>query len=189
MAVKKFKARVKVASGNRTEVRIEAASTTDARKLLEAQYGKGSVVGAPQPVRDSSFVGARSNTETIVAILEAFLDRRTWRKAELACHLGVTTSTIHKRLCELQPHGIPLSEEREHPHVYWSVPKTWYPGGCAAVQSCVTTQADAQRRRRTFEYDSHRDHLGCSRGLARMIEALAQAERLGYEVIVCAAIS
>jgi predicted DNA-binding transcriptional regulator YafY len=74
-------------------------------------------------------MGARSNTESIVAILKAFLDQRTWKQAALARHIGVSAATVHKRLRELQTHGIPLAEEREHPHVYWSVPKTWYPGG------------------------------------------------------------
>lgn len=74
-------------------------------------------------------MGARSNTETIVAILKAFLDQRTWKQAELARHVGVSAATIHKRLSELQDHGFPLAQEREHPHVYWSVPRNWYPGG------------------------------------------------------------
>jgi len=74
-------------------------------------------------------VGSRSPTETIVAILKAFLDQRTWAQAELARHVGVSPATVHKRLCELQATGIPLTSEKEHPHVFWSVPKTWYPGG------------------------------------------------------------
>jgi predicted DNA-binding transcriptional regulator YafY len=74
-------------------------------------------------------VGQRSNTETIVAILKAFLDQRTWKQAELARHVGVQPATIHKRLVELSACGIPLEREKDHPHVYWSVPKSWYPGG------------------------------------------------------------
>jgi predicted DNA-binding transcriptional regulator YafY len=74
-------------------------------------------------------VGSRSNTETIVAILKAFLDQRTWKQADLGRHVGVATPVIQKRLRELQASGIPLESEREHPHVFWSVPKSWYPGG------------------------------------------------------------
>lgn len=74
-------------------------------------------------------VGTRSSTETIVAILKALLDRRTWKQADLARHVGISTAALHKRLMELQANGIPLDSEREHPHVYWSVPKHWYPGG------------------------------------------------------------
>ncbi len=74
-------------------------------------------------------MGQRSNTETIVAILKAFLDNRTWKQAELARHVGVNAGTLHKRLIELAANGIPLTAEKDHPHVYWSVPKSWYPGG------------------------------------------------------------
>jgi predicted DNA-binding transcriptional regulator YafY len=74
-------------------------------------------------------VGQRSNTETIVAILKAFLDHRTWKQADLARHVGVQPATVHKRLEELRASGVPLDSEKDHPHVYWSVPKSWYPGG------------------------------------------------------------
>ena len=74
-------------------------------------------------------MGHSSNTEARVAILKAFLDQRTRKQADLARHVGVSAATIHKRLEELRANGIPLASEKEHPHVYWSVPKTWYPGG------------------------------------------------------------
>lgn len=74
-------------------------------------------------------MGTRSSTETIVAILKALLDRRTWKQADLARHVGISSAALQKRLVELQANGIPLDSEREHPHVYWSVPKHWYPGG------------------------------------------------------------
>jgi predicted DNA-binding transcriptional regulator YafY len=74
-------------------------------------------------------VGQRSNTETIVAILKAFLDQRTWKQADLARHVGVRPATIHKRLQELLASGVPLESDKDHPHVYWSLPKSWYPGG------------------------------------------------------------
>lgn len=83
-------------------------------------------------------MGQRSNTETIVAILKAFLDKRTWKQAELARHIGVSPATIHKRLAELRASGIPLEDEREHPHVFWSVPKSWYPGGVLFTSEQVT---------------------------------------------------
>ena len=63
-------------------------------------------------------MGQRSNTETIVAILKAFLDKRTWKQADLARHIGVQAATIHKRLMELRAAGIPLHDEKEHPHVF-----------------------------------------------------------------------
>jgi predicted DNA-binding transcriptional regulator YafY len=83
-------------------------------------------------------VGQRSNTETIVAILKAFLDRRTWKQADLARHIAVQPATLHKRLVELRANGVPLHDEREHPHVFWSVPKSWYPGGVLFTSEQVT---------------------------------------------------
>jgi predicted DNA-binding transcriptional regulator YafY len=84
-------------------------------------------------------VGQRSNTETIVAILKAFLDQHTWSQAALAKRVGVNPPTVHKRLIELQSNGVPLTDERDHPHVYWSVPKSWYPGGVLFTGEQVTT--------------------------------------------------
>jgi predicted DNA-binding transcriptional regulator YafY len=83
-------------------------------------------------------VGQRSNTETIVAILKAFLDTPTWKQADLARYVGVQPATLHKRLVELRANGIPLHDEREHPHVFWSVPKSWYPGGVLFTSEQVT---------------------------------------------------
>jgi predicted DNA-binding transcriptional regulator YafY len=74
-------------------------------------------------------VGQRSNTETIVAILMAFIDQKTWKQADLARHIGIQAATLHKHLEELRSKQFPLESERDHPHVYWSLPKTWYPGG------------------------------------------------------------
>jgi predicted DNA-binding transcriptional regulator YafY len=83
-------------------------------------------------------VGQRSQTETIVAILKAFLDQRTWKQADLARQVGIQAATLHKRLEELRASGIPLQAERDHPHVYWSVPKSWYPGGVLLTSEQVT---------------------------------------------------
>ena len=83
-------------------------------------------------------MGQRSSTETIVAILKAFLDTRTWKQADLARHIGVLPASLHKRLLELKASGIPLHDEREHPHVFWSVPKSWYPGGVLLTGEQVT---------------------------------------------------
>jgi predicted DNA-binding transcriptional regulator YafY len=83
-------------------------------------------------------VGQRSNTETIVAILKAFLDTRTWKQADLARRIEIQPATLHKRLVELQASGIPLTSERDHPHVFWSVPKSWYPGGVLLTSEQVT---------------------------------------------------
>lgn len=83
-------------------------------------------------------MGQRSKTETVIAILKAFLDHKTWQQAELARHVGVQPATIHKQLMELAEYGVPLSFEKDHPHVYWSLPKSWYPGGVLFTGEQVT---------------------------------------------------
>jgi predicted DNA-binding transcriptional regulator YafY len=83
-------------------------------------------------------VGSRSSTETVVAILKAFLDQRTWKQAELARQVAVSTAAAHKCLVELQKYGVPLTSDKDHPHVYWSVPKSWYPGGVLFTGEQVT---------------------------------------------------
>lgn len=74
-------------------------------------------------------VGQRSATETIAAVMQAFLAQRTWQQSQLADQLGLKVPALRKRLLELKETGMPLSREEEHPHVYWSVPKSWFPGG------------------------------------------------------------
>jgi predicted DNA-binding transcriptional regulator YafY len=73
-------------------------------------------------------MGQRRSTETVIAILQAFLDKRTWTQAELARHTGVDSQVVRKHCEELQRHGFPLEREEETPQVFWSVPKGWFPG-------------------------------------------------------------
>jgi predicted DNA-binding transcriptional regulator YafY len=73
-------------------------------------------------------VGRRSQTETIAGIYQAFLQRRTWPQAALARELEVTVEALRRVLGELQAGGMPLHRDEDHPHVYWSVGKDWYPG-------------------------------------------------------------
>lgn len=61
--------------------------------------------------------------------MQAFLSQRVWSQASLADALGLKVPALRKRLTELQASGMPLTREEDHPHVYWSVPKTWFPGG------------------------------------------------------------
>jgi biotin operon repressor len=57
------------------------------------------------------------------------MKRRYWRsQADLARDLGLTTESVRTLLGELVDAGITLESKREHPNVYWRVPKTWYPG-------------------------------------------------------------
>ena len=73
-------------------------------------------------------VGQRSATETLFGIIAAFIEKRTWTQADLARRLDTRPETIRKRLLELVEGGFQLEREDDHPHVYWSVPKTWFPG-------------------------------------------------------------
>jgi predicted DNA-binding transcriptional regulator YafY len=73
-------------------------------------------------------MGQRSTTETVVAVLQAFLQKRSWKQVELARHADVTVAALRKHLNELSASGFPLVREDDHPHVWWSVPKGWFPG-------------------------------------------------------------
>jgi predicted DNA-binding transcriptional regulator YafY len=73
-------------------------------------------------------MGQRSKTETVVAVLQAFLQKRSWMQAELARHVEVSVAALRKHLNELSASGFPLERDDDHPHVWWSVPKDWFPG-------------------------------------------------------------
>jgi predicted DNA-binding transcriptional regulator YafY len=73
-------------------------------------------------------VGQRTPTETLFGIIAAFVEDRTWSQAALARRLETRPETIRRRLEELQAGGFKLERSVEHPQVYWSVPKHWFPG-------------------------------------------------------------
>jgi predicted DNA-binding transcriptional regulator YafY len=106
-----------------------AGAQRDGKRGGAVRFHEGSVTIAR--------VGQRSPTETIAGIYQAFLARRTWPQSELAKEVGVTRDTIRRILTELVDKGMPLSREEEHPHVYWSVPKNWYPGSVIFKQEEV----------------------------------------------------
>jgi predicted DNA-binding transcriptional regulator YafY len=76
-------------------------------------------------------VGQRTATETLFGIVAAFIEKRTWSQADLARRLETRPDTIRKRLGELAAAGFKLERDEDHPHVYWSVPKNWFPGALA----------------------------------------------------------
>jgi predicted DNA-binding transcriptional regulator YafY len=76
-------------------------------------------------------MGQRTATDTLFGIVAAFVEQRTWTQAALARKLEVGTETIRRRLEELSASGLTLHREEERPHVYWSVPKDWFPGALA----------------------------------------------------------
>ena len=73
-------------------------------------------------------MGQRSSTVTVVQLVQAFLEKRTWTQKALADRLEMTTPAVREKLKELQA-VFGLEREDDHPHVYWSVPKNWFPGG------------------------------------------------------------
>jgi predicted DNA-binding transcriptional regulator YafY len=72
-------------------------------------------------------VGQRSQTETLAGIYQAFLQKRTWAQSALAKELGISVDPLRRVLGELLERGMPLSRDEDHPQVYWSVPKGWFP--------------------------------------------------------------
>lgn len=75
-------------------------------------------------------MGRRSAAETVIAIVTAFLERSSWSQAELARRIGIQTPQVRKHLLELERQGVmPLESEADPPHVVWSVPRQWFPGG------------------------------------------------------------
>src|SRR5580700_6801604 len=101
-------------------------------------------------------MGQRSRTETVAAVMAALLVRRSWSQAELAREVGVRTEALRTLLEELRASGVPLVSEKDHPHVYWSVPKTWFPGGVLFKQEDVP---DLVRLFRRLPRSKARDRL------------------------------
>jgi predicted DNA-binding transcriptional regulator YafY len=82
-------------------------------------------------------MGQRSPTETLAGIYQAFLARRTWTQSALARELEISPERISRILRDLHSRGMPLERQEDHPHVYWSVPKRWFPGSVIFKQEEV----------------------------------------------------
>lgn len=74
-------------------------------------------------------MGSRPASETVARILVAFLREPTWSQAALARTCEVSSKQVKRHLDGLAASGMPLEREEDHPHVYWSVPRGWFPGG------------------------------------------------------------
>ncbi|MFO0726429.1 MAG: hypothetical protein U1E65_21765 [Myxococcota bacterium] len=73
---------------------------------------------------------SRSSSTSAVRIFQAFLRQRTWPQAALAREVGIGAAQLKRLLEGLEQDGVlPLEREVDHPHVYWSLPKGWFPGG------------------------------------------------------------
>jgi predicted DNA-binding transcriptional regulator YafY len=91
-------------------------------------------------------VGQRGRTESVTAVLAALFTRKTWRQSELAREVGLSTEALRKLLKELQATVVHLEQQAEHPHVYWSAPRTWFPGGVLFEQRLVPELLQQLRR-------------------------------------------
>jgi predicted DNA-binding transcriptional regulator YafY len=114
-------------------------------------------------IKLGGFMGRLSGTESAIALIVAFIDRRTWSQTELAAHLEIKVAAVRARIGELQAAGVPLERDEDHPHVYWSVPKGWVPG---AIKLTPRELGDLLRVLRRAPDDSARAQV-----LARILEA------------------
>lgn len=84
-------------------------------------------------------MGQRTSSETVVAIIVAFWRKPVWSQADLARECGVSSRAVRRHLDELSVAGWPFEREDDHPHVYWSVPKAWFPGGMLLEPAAVAS--------------------------------------------------
>lgn len=82
-------------------------------------------------------MGRRAGYESLSSVFQAFLRQRTWRQADLAREAELVPAQLRRVLCDLTRNGMPLERIEERPDVFWSVPKTWFPGGIALSQEDV----------------------------------------------------
>jgi predicted DNA-binding transcriptional regulator YafY len=85
-------------------------------------------------------VGRRSGTETAVAVLAAFIERRSWAQAALARRVGVSVRALRACLLSMEESGrFPLEREDVPPHVVWRLPASWLPEGVALSRKDAQT--------------------------------------------------
>jgi predicted DNA-binding transcriptional regulator YafY len=114
-------------------------------------------------------MGQRSPTETLAGIYQAFLAKRTWTQAALARELEISADRISRILRDLHSQGMPLERQEEHPHVYWSVPKRWFPGSVLFKQEEIP---ELLRQLRRIPHGQGRARL-----LSLVVEQLPAASR------------
>lgn len=85
-------------------------------------------------------MGKRAAVETVTAIVAAFWKQRRGPKRSWAGSWGWRRgrcASIWRSWCELVRAGWPLDKDEDHPHVFWSVPKSWFLDGVLLGQSDV----------------------------------------------------
>lgn len=138
-------------------------------------------------------MGARSKTETALRVLAALLEQRTWKQAELARHVGVETQTVKRCMEELEAAGVPLESQKDHPHVYWSVPKSWLPHGVTLPRELLVDMLRrVARSAMPGEHDRLLAHLVLAtpelREMVTRVQAAHVADGTGFSSTVMAAL-
>jgi hypothetical protein len=110
-------------------------------------------------------VGSRTSAKTISQILLAFIEEPTWRQADLAKRCGITVKALRPHLVALAGEGI-VTADPEPPHVMWSVPRGWFPGGAVLEQADVGALA-----RYVARSPSSEDRERVLRKLLRFVDA------------------
>lgn len=123
-------------------------------------------------------MGARGRYETVAQVVQSFVQETSWKQAVLARELGLTTRQVVSVLNELRASGMPLYSEEEPPHVVWTVPNGWFPGGVYFEKEQLPFLTDAllrlpdpQQRSRLLERLLRGRHLE-EGSLSRLIEAV-----------------
>ncbi len=121
-------------------------------------------------------MGTRTGTETLAAIMVAFWRERTWAQAALAREIGLNVRALRRHLEELEAAGWPFEREEDHPHVYWSVPNDWFPGGVllgrdelAALLHLLVRLPDSPERRKLEQALTEKAPQLVTRELARVL--------------------
>lgn len=78
----------------------------------------------------------------------------------MARHIGVERKALVRILTDLSQGGMPLLREEDHPQVYWSVPKGWFPGAVAfPAQELGDLVSVLRRAPRSQKRDRLLEHL------------------------------
>lgn len=92
---------------------------------------------------------------TIIRIIEAFRDERTWKQAELRRRIGVSMDTLRANLDAMQTSGWPLERDEDPPQVYWSLPEGSFFGGVLLSSEEAMTCLRLLQRLRPSEARTH----------------------------------
>ncbi len=74
-------------------------------------------------------VGQRSGTASAIAVISAFVQRKSWTQADLARAVGLRTEALRRVLDELDSNGIRILREPYKNQVYCKVSPDWHPAG------------------------------------------------------------